>query len=176
MTLRFRFGVAAAVVFVMLVLLVTLLPQVVTTSQINQVDQQLIEALPRALVVVKGTLPTQHPNISKKPLGLNASEKFSDIYIAEVSPKTRHVLVSLGTGGAQPRLPTAVYTTSNSRPVIQTVGSLNGPVQWRALLVRHPTGTETLVAVSLAAVYATDAQLRLTLFIAGIIFLSIGAA
>lgn len=177
MTLRLRFGVAGAVILIMLVLLVTILPSVVTTSQISQVDQQLLEALPRALVVVKGTLPTDHSTLPKKlPLGVSTTERFSDIYIAEVNSKGRHVLVSLGSGGAQPRLPTVVYRTTNSRPAISTVSSLTGSVRWRALLVRNASGTETLVAVSLAAVDATDTKLHLALFVAGITFVLIVAA
>ena len=46
MTLRLRFGVAGAVVVVLLVALGLIIPRVVTTSQITQVDQQLTEALP----------------------------------------------------------------------------------------------------------------------------------
>ena len=68
MTLRLRFGIAGAVVVVLLVALGLIIPRVVTTSQITQVDQQLTEALPRALVLVKGSGTFGLP-----PAGKNAS-------------------------------------------------------------------------------------------------------
>ena len=66
MTLRLRFGVAGVVVVVLLVALGLIIPRVVTTSQITQVDQQLTEALPRALVLVKGSGTSGLPLAGKR--------------------------------------------------------------------------------------------------------------
>ena len=66
MTLRLRFGVAGVVVVALLVALGLIIPRVVTTSQTTQVDQQLTEALPRALVLVKGSGTSGLPPAGKK--------------------------------------------------------------------------------------------------------------
>jgi two-component system OmpR family sensor kinase len=176
-TLRLRFGVAGAVVLLLLVALGLIVPRVVDTSQITQVDQQLVEALPRALVLVKGSQPLGRPNGGIGGLPQAAiTQRFSNIYIAVISAKSRHVLVSLGTGAAAPTLPTIVSSAPTSLPVIQTVASLKGPITWRAVLVRHPDDQEVLVAASLQSVAATDAQLRLALLVGGAALVLIMAA
>src|SRR6202035_4440574 len=107
------------------------------------------EALPRALVLAKGTQPLGHPSIGKNgPPPPAVTERFSNIYIATISAKGRDVLVALGTSGAAPTLPTAVSTAPTSTPKIQTVSSLKGSIAWRAALVRHANGQEILVAAS----------------------------
>jgi two-component system, OmpR family, sensor kinase len=168
MTLRLRFGVAGAVVVVLLVALGLIIPRVVTTSQITQVDQQLTEALPRALVLVKGSGTSGLPLAGKKASPLpSATERFSNIYIAVITSKGRHVFVALSSGGAAPALPSVVSSAPNSQPRIETVASVKGPVAWRAVLVRHTNGQEVLIAASLASVDTTDAQLRLALLVGG---------
>ena len=177
MTLRLRFGVAGAVVLLVLVALGLVVPRVVATSQLTQVDQQLAEALPRALILVKGTQPLGHPSIGKSgPPPAAVTERFSNIYIAVISAKGRDVLVALGTSGAAPTLPTVVSTAPTSAPKIQTVSSQKGSIAWRAALVRHPDGQEILVAASLQSVDATDAQLQLALLVGGAALLLIMAA
>jgi len=178
-TLRLRFGVAASVVLLVLVALGLIVPRVVVTSQLTQVDQQLAEALPRALVLVKGTQSLGHPSIGRSgPPPAAVTERFSNIYIAVISAKGRDVLVALGTSGAAPTLPTVVSgtPTPTSTPHIQTVSSLKGSIAWRAALVRHADGQEILVAASLQSVDATDAQLQLALLVAGGALLIIMAA
>ncbi len=168
MTLRLRFGVAGAVVLIVLVALGFVVPRVVDTSQVTQVDQQLTEALSRALVLVKGSGTSGVPLAGKRQSVLpSATERFSNIYIAAVTAKGRHVFVALSSGDAAPALPSVVSPAPNSQPKIETVGSLQGPVAWRAVLVRHANGEEVLIAASLAAVDATDAQLRLALLVGG---------
>lgn len=168
MTLRARFAVAGVIVAVLLVALGLIVPHVVTTSQIAQVDQQLADALPRALIVAKGPQNPSHPSVPKDgPFRADSSERFSNIYIAVVSSKGRHVLVTLGSGNASPTLPSVVSTVAKTQLKIETVSSLHSSSQWRAVLVRFPTGQEVLVAASLSSVDATDAQLRLALYVAG---------
>jgi two-component system, OmpR family, sensor kinase len=167
-TLRLRFSIAAAVMVLLLVVLGFIIPKVVTTSQITQVDQQLTSALPRALVLVKGSQPPSHPSTGKSAAPrADVAERFSNVYIALISAKSRHVLVTLGSGSAEPSLPTVVSSASSSEPKFQTVSSVKGPTAWRALLVRHQGGQEVLVAASLQSVDATDSQLRLAMLVGG---------
>jgi len=177
MTLRLRFGVAGVVVLLVLVALGLIIPRVVTASQITQVDQQLTEALPRVLVLFKGSQPSSHSSVGKRaPPRADVTERFSNIYIAVINAKARHVLVALGSGGAAPNLPTVVSSAPGSEPRVQTVSSEKGPIAWRAVLVRHPDGQEVLVAASLQSVDATDAELRLALLVGGAALVLIVAA
>jgi two-component system OmpR family sensor kinase len=177
MTLRLRFGVAGAVLLLVLVALGLTIPRVVTTSQITQVDQQLTEALPRVLVLVKGSETPSNPSVGKSAAPrADVTERFSNIYIAVITAKARDILVALGSGGASPTLPTVVSSAPGSEPKIQTVSSVKGPVAWRAVLVRHPDGQEVLVAASLESVDATDAHLRLALVVGGAALVLILAA
>ena len=159
-----------------LVALGLVVPRVVTTSQITQVDLQLREALPRAFTVAKVPLPANHPSFGKVPTALAiATERFSNIYIAVIDAKSRRVLVSLGSGSAAPNLPNLVSFAPGALH-IQTVSSLKGPTEWRALLVLRRGGEEVLVAASLASVDATDSQLRLAMLLGGAALVIIMAA
>jgi two-component system, OmpR family, sensor kinase len=177
MTLRLRFGIAGAVISLLLVALGLIIPKVVATSQIAQVDQQLTGALLRALVLVKGSGPPSDPNRGKSTsVRPDVVAQFSNVYIAVISAKNRQVLAAVGSGSEAPALPTVVTSTPNSQPRIETVGSETGSTAWRALLVRHADGQEVLIAASLQSVDMTDAQLRLALLIVGVALLLIGAA
>jgi two-component system OmpR family sensor kinase len=168
---------AGAVVVLLLVALGLIIPRVVTTSQITQVDQELTEALPRALVLAKSSATSSSPSSGKQTAsGADVTERFSEIYIAVVSAKSRHVLVALRSGNDASALPTVISSATLSTPHFETVPSVNGPVEWRALLVRHPDGQEVLIAASLQSMDATDAQLRLALLVGGAALVLIGAA
>jgi hypothetical protein len=176
-TLRLRFGVAGASWSYCWSLWASSFPRVVTTSQITQVDQQLTEALPRALVLVKGSGTSGLPLAGKSASVLpSATERFSNIYIAVITSKGRQVFAALSSGGAAPALPSVVSSAPTSQPKIETVSSVKGPVAWRAVLVRHSNGQEVLIAASLASVDATDAQLRLALLVGGAALVIILAA
>jgi two-component system, OmpR family, sensor kinase len=165
-TLRLRFGVAGVVVLVVLIALGFTVPRVVDSSQVAQVDQQLTEALPRALVLVKGSGTSGLPLAGKSAASLpSVTERFSNIYIAVITSKGRQVFAAVSSGSAAPALPRVVSSAPNSQPKIETVASLKGSVEWRAVLVRHSSGQEVLIAASLASVEATDAQLRLALLV-----------
>jgi two-component system OmpR family sensor kinase len=177
MTLRLRFGVAGAVVLLVLVALGLIVPRVVRTSQITQIDQQLTGALPRALVLVRGSETPGLPSIGKgPPPEASALDRFSNLYIALITGKGRHVYVALGSSGAAPMLPSVVSTASTSAPKIQTVSSLKGSIAWRAALVRHRNGQEVLLAASLDSVDATYAQLQWALLVGGAVLMLIVAA
>jgi two-component system, OmpR family, sensor kinase len=166
-TLRLRFGVAGVIVIIVLAALGLVVHRVVSNSQVAQVDQQLTEALPRALVLARGTKPAIFPRADKSEIShADASERFSNIYIAVIDAKARRVLVSLGSDDADPRLPSAVSVAPHA-PHIETVSSLKGQTTWRALLLRPPGGDEVLIAASLTSVDATDGQLRLVLLAGG---------
>jgi two-component system OmpR family sensor kinase len=168
MTLRLRFVVAGVVMLVLLVALGFTVPRVVDSSQVTQVDQQLTEALPRALVLVRGSGTSGLPLAGKAAAALpSASEQISNIYIAVITSKGRQVFAAASSGDSAPALPSVVSSAPNSKPKIETVASLKGPVAWRAVLVRHANGEEVLIAASLASVEATDAQLRLALLVGG---------
>src|SRR5579862_5334138 len=105
MTLRLRFGVTGVIVVLLLIALGLIIPRVVTTSQITQVDQQLTEALPRALVLVKGTGASGPPFAGKSATPLpNVTERFSNIYIAVITSKGRQVFAAVASGTAAPKL------------------------------------------------------------------------
>jgi two-component system, OmpR family, sensor kinase len=176
-TLRLRFAIAGAVLTLLLIALGLTISKVVTTSQTTQVDQQLTGALPRALVLTKnpGSV-SQSTSGTSAPAGANATEHFSNLYIAVVSAKTRQVLVALGSGDVAPALPTVISAAPSSKPDIQTVPSLKGSMAWRALLVRHSNGQEVLIAASLGSLGATDSELRLALLVGGAVVVLIGAA
>jgi two-component system, OmpR family, sensor kinase len=167
-TLRLRFEVAGVVVLVVLVALGFTVPRVVDSSQVTQVDQQLTEALPRALVLVKGSGTSGLPLAGNSAAVLpSVTEQISNIYIAVISSKGRQVFAAASSGSAAPALPSVVSSAPKSRPTIETVASVKGPVVWRAALVRHSNGQEVLIAASLASVDVTDAQLRLALLVGG---------
>jgi two-component system OmpR family sensor kinase len=69
-----------------------------------------------------------------------------------------------------------VTSAPGSALKIQTVSSVEGPITWRAALVRHPDGEEVLVAASLQSVDATDGQLRLALLLGGSALMLVVAA
>jgi two-component system OmpR family sensor kinase len=73
-------------------------------------------------------------------------------------------------------VPGVISSAPSSQPKFETVGSLNGPLAWRALLVRQADGQEVLIAASLESVSATDGQLRLALLVGGGGLVLIGAA
>jgi two-component system, OmpR family, sensor kinase len=176
-TLRLRFAIAGAVIVLLLIALGLTISQVVTTSQITQVDQQLTEALPRALVLTKSPGSVSQPSSgTSTPAGANVTEHFSNLYIAVVSAKTRTVLVALGSGDQAPALPTVISAAPSAKPQFQTVPSLKGSMAWRALLVRHPNGQEVLVAASLGSLDATESKLRLALLVGGGVVVLIGTA
>ena len=106
MTLRLRFGVAGVVVLLVLVALGLIIPRVVTASQITQVDQQLTEALPRVLVLFKGSQPSSHSSVGKRaPPRADVTERFSNIYIAVINTGTGTGLVVRARLAADDRLP-----------------------------------------------------------------------
>lgn len=177
MTLRLRFGVAGVVVALLLVALGLIISRVVTASEIAQVDQQLTEALPRALVLTKSAGSSSPPSSATRAVPAPVStQQFSNVYIAVVSAGARRVLVALGTGGDAPALPSVVSSAPRSQPKFETVTSLKGQVTWRALLVRRTNGQEVLIAASLESINATDAQLRFALLGGGAVLVLIGAA
>jgi uncharacterized SAM-binding protein YcdF (DUF218 family) len=79
MTLRARLGVAALLVIGVLVGAGLLLPQTVRTSEVAQVDRQLIAALPVAGVLSSGATPPA-PGVGEPPR--RTPQPFSQVYVA----------------------------------------------------------------------------------------------
>jgi hypothetical protein len=76
-TLRLRIAIAGAVVALLLVTLGLIIPRVLAASQIAQVDEQLTEALPRALVLTKSAGTSSPPSSAKGALLLRRSHSGS---------------------------------------------------------------------------------------------------
>jgi two-component system OmpR family sensor kinase len=173
MTLRLRLGIAGGIVLLVLLISGLLLPQVVMSSQMQQVDQELASSLPQALAVVHGPPP---PSAHGAP-HLSSADQLSTIYVAIITSGARRVLLSHNSGGTEPRIPSRVTEIGRGRPQDQTVSSVDGGGRWRAVLITQKgSDSEVLAAISLRQVDATDGELRLALFGAGLAVLVVMAA
>ncbi len=165
MTLRLRFAIAAGIILVVLAAAGLLVPRVAMSSEIGQVDQRLIGAVPPALKFVGFSGPTRPPRAPR--LEPRFSPRFSNVYVATVDSSGRHVVISSDPSSGAPALPRVLSRLGSGRPVVATVPSLDGTGRWRATLLSRRVGPEVLVAISLQTVDATDALLHWVLLCAG---------
>lgn len=163
MSLRLRLLVAAALLIVALTGVGFSLIATVERSQIHQTDDQLRGAVPVAARLARDQQPVGSP--APPP---DARGRLSDNYVALITGRSRQVLAApQSAGGQQPILPSVVTDSASSlRP--QTVQSLQGSTQWRAVLLRTPEGQEVLIAIDIASVNATASDLRGAIFGAGL--------
>ena len=177
MTLRLRFGMAGAVVVLLLVALGLIIPRVVTTSQITQVDQQLTEALPRAARPREGSGALEPSEQRQAHASGGECHRTVQQHLHRRDQREDPtVLVALGSGDDAPALPTRHQLGSELTAKFRDRHFGEGSGAWRALLVRHADGQEVLIAASLQSLDATDAQLRLALLVGGGVLVLIGAA
>src|SRR5947209_2415626 len=148
-----------------MVIVGVLLPRIVRSSLIGQVDQQLTAALPIAPGLTRGpTLPVGRGAPSVR-------NTLSELYVAHISAARRDVLVApASVAGREPKLPGRVASIG-SRPEPTTVGSVAGHGSWRAVMVRLPDRSSVLLAVSLDRANSTDRKLLLSVLIAGAVLL-----
>ncbi|HVA52411.1 MAG TPA: HAMP domain-containing sensor histidine kinase [Acidimicrobiales bacterium] len=172
MSLRLRLTFAASLLLAVLLLLGVLLVNSVARSELGQVDQQLRNSLPVARTLDQSSAPT-FPPIVTSPKKFTAS-RFSAFYIAVIAHGKRVVLSTpLDAHRTSPQTPSAV-TTPHHTIKIATVGSVNGSLQWRAVLLAVPhSKTEVLVAVSLAQIDTTIGFLRLAILLAALVVLAV---
>jgi two-component system OmpR family sensor kinase len=180
MTLRARLGVAALLVVGVLVAAGWLLPRTVRTSEIEQVDRQLVASIPVAVAISSGERPpevgSRVPPFQRLP---RASSPLSQVYVAHIVDGSRKVLARPQTiGERDPELPiSSVSRQRGARPVAVTVPSVQGAGSWRAVLLQEPSGSRVLVAVSLDAVDATIRRMTTAVALAGLaVLLAMGFA
>ena len=175
MTLRARLGVAALLVLGVLVGAGLLLPQTVRTSEVAQVDRQLIAALPVAGVLSSGATPPA-PGVGEPPR--RTPQPFSQVYVARITNGSREVVVRpQAIAQREPEVPTITVVTRQAGPAPVTVRSVQGSGSWRAVLLEVPSGGRVLVAVSLDSVDATATRMTTAVALAGLaVLLAMGLA
>lgn len=174
MTLRARLAVAAGAVVVVFAIVGTLMLRAVSASQLDQVDHQLLGALP----VVMGLGPEAGPPPGLPSGNTSSPTPLSDLYVAAIQSSARTVkLAPSSTGGRAPSTPAVAATSGADSPLPVTVGSMSGEGEWRAVLVSLPDGSVWLLAIPLDRVDATTQQLAFGLLLAGVVVvLVMGAA
>lgn len=146
MTLRTRLVTAAALVLAVLIAAGVLLPQIVRSSLVDQVDAQLSASRPVVVGVTLGFRPPTTP--TRTPATV-----LSDLYVARIVSRNRQVVVhSASAPKREPRLPNDLSSTQHPF----TVGSVRGGGSWRAEIVALPDGAQGLVALPLDRVDATS--------------------
>ena len=170
MTLRLRLTCAAALLLSLVTLLGVLLVHSVASSELQQVDQQLKNALPVARTIGVLTPPPFRP-IGSVPGSFNTS-RISAYYIAAITDGRRNIISTpLDTVGASPQNPHAVSTSLRDLRIFY-VGSTATSLRWRAVLFAVPhSRTDLLIAVSLAQIDATMGHLRLIVILAWLVVL-----
>lgn len=161
MTLRARLGVAAAVMLVAVLTAGWLVTRIVRTSQIEQLDRQLV-AVPIGRLMASDTPPPEN----RRPR-LPEGSALSDVYVAQIQDADRHVIArSQISEEREPNLPaTSVALGSDPTPV--TVDSTSGAGSWRAVRMSLPDGAELVIAVPLDRVDATARRTAITVAAAG---------
>lgn len=175
MSLRLRLTLAATLLIALISLLGVILVHSVGSSELQQVDQQLKNALPIARTI-DATAPQSFHPVGALPHTFNTN-RISAFYIAAITNGQRNVISRpLETGRASPQIPRAVSTSLRDIKIL-SVGSISDPLRWRAVLFALPhSHTHMLVAVSLAQVDATMSFFRLAFFLAGLVVLVVLAA
>ena len=175
MSLRLRLTLAAALLLALIALLGVFLVHSVASSELEQVDQQLKNALPIARTIGVPAPQPFHP-IASLPKAFNTN-RISAYYIAVIANGQRTVISRpLEAGRASPQTP-GVVSTSLSDLKILSVSSTSNSLRWRAVLFALPhSHTDMLVAVSLAQIDATMSFLRLAFLLAGLVVLAVVVA
>jgi two-component system OmpR family sensor kinase len=162
MTLRTRLGVVAALVLVVLLAVGVLLPRIVRSSLIDQVDHQLDAAIPIALELSRD-LGTSAAD--RRP---PAATRLSELYVARVPSGPRQLVVAPASlSGREPKVPATSFDFRTA-PKPTTVGSVNGSGSWRAVLRRLPDGSSLVIALSLDPVAATIQKLLVAMELAAV--------
>jgi two-component system OmpR family sensor kinase len=164
LSLRVRLLVAAVLLAIALTGIGYSLIATVEQSQIHQTDNQLRATMPIAAALARdeGATVPGGPSIDARGRGL------SDTYVAAIAGNGRQVLAAPPSAkGQEPVLP-SVVTLAASSLHSQTVRSVQGSTQWRAVLMRTPGGKEVLVAIDVASIDATAADLRVAVIAAGL--------
>jgi two-component system OmpR family sensor kinase len=138
----------------------------VERSQLRQTDNQLRATVPIAAGLARDNPPP--PSLGSTPSPDARGGGLSDTYVAVITGGNRQVVAAPQSAkGQQPVLPSMASLRATSlRP--QTVTSLQGSTQWRAILLQTPGGKEVLVAIDTAAIDATASDLRVAVLAAGL--------
>lgn len=175
MGLRLRLTLAATLLLALITLLGVILVHSVGSSELQQVDQQLKNALPIARTI--GSPPPQsiHPEGSL-PHTFNTN-RISAYYIAAIVNGQRNVISRpLEAGRTAPQIPRDTSTSLRDIKIV-SVGSISGSLRWRAAYFALPhSHTYVLVAISLAQVDATMSFLWLAFLLAGLVVFVVLAA
>lgn len=174
MTLRTRLAVAGGTLLVVIAVAGFFLVRTVETSELQQIDRRLTTAFPVASGY--GRPPRSPADRPRQSPGQNRA--VTDVYVAVISGGHRtEVLSPTLSAGQEPRVPPTLSTRVRGKLVPQTISSVSGSQDWRAVLASVPGSPDrVLVAVSLAQVDATTAQLRLAVLAAGGLVLLVLAA
>lgn len=162
MTLRTRLGVVAGLVLAVLLAVGVLLPRIVRSSLIDQVDHQLDAAVPIALQL------TQNLGTSAANPHPPAATRLSELYVARVSSGSRQLVVAPASlSGREPQVPATSFDFRTA-PKPTTVGSVKGSGSWRAVRRSLPDGSSLVIALSLDPVATTIQKLTFAMQIAGV--------
>jgi len=136
---------------------------------VGQVDRQLSAALPIAVQFASGFGP---PTSVRS----GAATALSDLYVAGIGGGARDVVLSpAAAAGREPRLPGRA-SSPGTAPSPVTVGSVRGSGSWRAVLFGLPDGSQTVVAVPLDQVDATERRVTDAVLAAGLAVLAAAGA
>jgi two-component system OmpR family sensor kinase len=162
MTLRTRLAVVVGLVLVVLLAVGVLLPRIVRSSLIDEVDRQLGAAGPIALQL---TRDLGAADANRRP---QAATRLSELYVARVSSGTRQLVVAPASHpGREPNLPVTSFDfRSAAKPI--TVTSVSGSGSWRAVRRSLPDGSSLVIALSLDPVAATIHKLLLAMQLAAV--------
>ncbi len=174
MTLRTRLAVAGGILLAVIAVAGFLLVRTVETSEVQQIDQRLTTAFPVASGYGR---PPRSPADRPRPY-TGQDKAVTDVYVAVISNGRRTAVLSPTlAAGQEPRVPPTLTTRVRGKLVPETVGSVSGSTNWRAVVTSVPGSSDrVLVAVSLAQVDATTARLRLAVLAAGALVLLVLAA
>jgi two-component system OmpR family sensor kinase len=164
-TLRTRLVIVAGLVLVVVVAVGVLLPRIVRSALVDQVDHQLDAAVPVALQL------TQNLGTSAADRHPPAATRLSELYVARVSSAARQLVVAPASlPGQEPKVP-ATFSNFGAAPKPTTVGSVKGSGSWRAIRRGQPDGSSLVIALSLNPVAATMQKLLFAIRLAGVAIL-----
>jgi two-component system OmpR family sensor kinase len=162
MTLRTRLGVVAGLVLVVLLAVGVLLPRIVRSSLIDQVDHQLGAAVPIAVDLSQNVGPSA---ANRRP---PAATRLSELYVARVSSGSRELVVAPASlSGREPKIPATSFDIRTT-PKPTTVASVSGSGSWRAVRRSLPNGSSLVIALSLDPVAATIHKLLFAMQLAAV--------
>ena len=190
MRLRTRLALAAALILTTVLVAGWAILHAVSRSQQDAVDRKLLTFQPPrdALDPAPGGAPAPRPRpttatttststATSATTDQPAAQPFDDVYVARITADgTRVRLFAAADEAEVPETPVG-GVDERGRPVISTVGTIDGGPRWRAALMTAPNGEQFLVAVSLAQADDATSQVRLAMLgVGGAIVLVLGLA